>query len=348
MNVKRVNRKQNRFRVVLVLATILLLAVGLTSCDYVAQFPDASDTGPRYAPLFTDSDGLTLESVSDLPAQTTGSGTAADPYVINRMKIDNGLTVGGWDPSNLSNKYVVFRDCIIHQPGYLISGQGEDERLVHLRYHGPKVIFDHCLIGPTMAGATYAATDGAFIQTIRADRSFELLYSEVYGGSSNISLSTEAGDFAAHGYTVIERNWLHGTYSHYDPVEDEYEHTNSINGNMHASHVKVNANTIDGATIDGSSAGDATHGLGIYNDPSGVYVITDWQITGNLFLNHDTHIFSSTSTSYLQDPWIIKHNCLTDTFSYQRVLTRTPSEGQGQNFDCPNDGDPENAGNVVF
>lgn len=105
------------------------------------------------------------------------------------------------------------------------------------------------------------------------------------------------------------------------------DHTDIVNGNLHASHVTVDGNLLNGKRTGGTVV---TNAFGIYDDPTGspAGIIEDWTVSRNSIVNYATGVLCSTSAARFLNPLVVTDNAFGPA-TLQVYACRTPSTQSG-------------------
>ncbi|HEX8763473.1 MAG TPA: hypothetical protein VF733_07015 [Candidatus Saccharimonadales bacterium] len=274
-----------------------------------------------------------------------GSGTASDPYLVDRVSFTSQVTLGNWDSSNLTGKWVKFTNCsFAGEPNFPTPGGSagifardnapffivEDSNIkVGSRYvektdENGKVVIDPNTGKPVVLSYNGSSNFGIFSYV-----PFQLRRSVVLGANILVGFETERSERTG---VVIEGNYMSDVYSSKD------DHTDIINGNFHASHVTVRNNFLDGSRTNFNAAGPSpapsvtvvTNGFGVYDDPTGssAGIFENWTVDHNYITNCATLFLSTTSKSRFLDPFVLTNNIFGD-YTYLSFSGRTPSTQSG-------------------
>lgn len=258
-------------------------------------------------------------AVGAFGANLTGTGTALDPYLIDRVRFTDLATVGGAD---LTGKHFAFTNCRAYgQPGNPTPG---GSYFIGTTSANPpaSLSIDSSELGPnaTLAPDGGPASGGGCDKGVQAFCPLTVTRSNIWGANILAYLQTGPTD----GPSLLDSLWLHDVWSATN------DHTDLVNGNQHASHVTVARSFLDGIRTGGAYV---VNGIGIYDDPQDdpTIVVTDWTLDSIYVDRTQTTILSSTNTSRFQGPFVVR-NSIFDRFSVDRFSCRTPS-GQSGNRD---------------
>lgn len=254
-----------------------------------------------------------------------GSGTKADPFLVDRVLFTGTVTLGGWDRSDVTGKYVKFTNCRFY--GNPANPTPGGSAFVHVRDTGPFVTVEDSTLAPN---ATELPTGGPPASVGGVDKGifsyvpFTLRRSEVWGANIGVGFETEQSE----GASLVEDNWIHDTWS------SAGDHTDLINGNFHASHVTVRGNYLDGHRTGGSKV---TNAIGIYNDTKGCdgcSSIEDWTVVNNFFDRSATGILATTNATRFAGPFVVTGNRFgAGVPEGRRLISRTPTEEKSNTDD---------------
>lgn len=289
-----------------------------------SSWPNASNTGLHTTTTRTLA-GLSLVTVADLAANgfIVGGGTRTDPYLINRVLFTDVVILGDGTVTNLTGKWVKFTNCRFYgNPG---NPTPSSSRCLLARENGANFIVEDSTLGPNASLEPTGGPDpavGGCDKIIFSSVAFEVRRCDVFGGNVQVGMEL---DFSIPTYTIIQDNYCHDTWS------AAGDHTDIINGNFHASRVKILHNYLDGYRTGDSYV---TNGIGWYDDPpdaTGVW--QDLTIDHNYFDRSATMILMTSDTSRGQDPVVVTNNHFVTAHSTVLVYNgRTPSL-QSKNVD---------------
>lgn len=255
-----------------------------------APFPDASNTGPTGSLAAHAGRLWAVESdFTGSPGYVGGSGTDADPHVIESVGYTSESLFGDFDPGTLAGKVYKLRNCYLPGPvrtGDLDGLQPPIGICINGRAASPpkRVIFENCRFGPPGVtvpnGGPDPAVGGMGYVVQSQNTPFTLLKSDVWGGAANLWYANDAGAAAERSYAID--TWLH------DQWVSGGAHTDNING---ADPTNASNVTIDHCTVDGACGQRTNHRvvncLGIYNTNA----ISGWYILNSLIKNGDFGVF---------------------------------------------------------
>ncbi len=271
-----------------------------------------------------------------------GSGSASDPYVVDRVTFTSQVTLGNWDASNLTGKWVKFTNCnFAGDPDFPTPGGSAG---IFARDNAPFFIVEDSTID---VGSRYKLDQDPKLTTYNGSSNFgifsyvpfQLRRSVVLGANILVGFETERSERTG---VIIENNYMSDVYSSKD------DHTDIINGNFHASHATVRNNFLDGSRLNFNSAAPpttwdpskgpdpsvgstvVTNGFGVYDDPtsSAAGIFENWTIDHNYITNCATLFLATNSKSRFLDPFVLTNN----TFGNYTLISfsgRTPSMQSG-------------------
>lgn len=275
-------------------------------------WPAPGTVGLKITTTRTWSGGRLADPGDYTAAGWTGTGTQADPYVLDRTLVTGGLRLGCACGSNaLTNVWAQIQDSWVQ--GDVGNPTPDNSRFIQVENDGPHLTILRSNLQP--AGTLNAAgirTDNACSDKgLLSYRPFTLVDSRVSGANVPVAMETERNE----GATLVEHNDLRGICS------NSGDHTDVYNANGHGSHVTVRNNYIDGTRSGGAVVNNA---LGIYNDNIGscdtCATIEDFTITGNRIVHYNIGVLSDTNTSRVLSPWVVQDN----TFDAPTALGDSP------------------------
>ncbi|XYI02292.1 discoidin domain-containing protein [Sorangium sp. So ce1128] len=286
----------------------------------VVGFPNATNVGLRVATTRT-MGGASIDTASWFGANGfPGDGTPANPYLVDRVLFTGEVKIGG---SGLAGKTVKFTNCRFYgSPGNPTPG---NSMFVGTTVNGElpaRLIVEDSTLGekdgldPNGGPAGGAGVDKGF----ESFTPFEFRRNNVYGACISVYFETERSEAAS----IIEDNYLHDTWS------ANGDHTDLVNGNLHASHITVRHNTLDGIRTGGAYVVNA---IGIYDDNTDY--IADWVIDNNYFDRSQTMILATTDETRFRDPFVLTNNVFA-RHSVNLVAARSPSVQSGNKDDKGN------------
>lgn len=273
-------------------------------------FPDASTTGCKQSTTVTHATGFTYDSRTAIAGHATaGTGTASDPYVIERRLYGSDVRV-----RNCTGVWVKFRQCVFRgNPG---NPTPSGSNYMWIEDTGAFVTLEDCTL-TTVGGPSTNTTAGGVDHGFNSYVPFTLTRCDISMACIQVYCEIERSE----GSSLIQDCYLHHTWS------ASGDHTDIVNGNFHASHVTVRHTTLDGVRTGGSVV---TNGLGIYDDPStSAGIITDWTIDRCLIKNCATGLLASTSKTRFLDPFVVTNNTWVGPFTVTRSSCRVPSTQSG-------------------
>lgn len=280
------------------------------------EWPNAKNVGLQVSTTKTISGG-SIDDVSWFKNNGfPGSGTAADPFLVDRVRFSSIVTLGNWDSSNLTNKWVKFTNCFFGGNGAYPTPGGSAG--IFARDNAPFFIVEDSTV--LVGGLGMGANFGIFSYV-----PFQLRDSDVAGANILVGFETERSERTG---VVIENNFLHDVWS------SEGDHTDIINGNFHASHVTVRNNYMDGIRHNMNSKGEmsttvVTNGFGIYDDPSSsAGIFENWTIDHNYIDRCATLLLATTNKSRFLDPFVLTNNVFA-RYTLLSTSARAPSVQKG-------------------
>ncbi|MET1033158.1 MAG: hypothetical protein ABWX94_01530 [Candidatus Saccharimonadales bacterium] len=244
-----------------------------------------------------------------------GTGTAADPFLVDRVLFTSNVTLGNWDSSNLTGKWVKFTNCRFYGNGGNPTPGGS--AALFARDNAPFFIVEKSTLGPNApilasGGTAYGTNFGIFSYV-----PFQVRGSNIFGANILVGFETGRNDTTG---VLVENNYIHDVWS------SSGDHTDIINGNFHASHVVVRNNYLDGIRTGNSYV---TNAFGIYDDPAGASgIFENWTIDHNYIDRAATLILATTNKSRFLDPFVLTNNTFA-RYSLLTVSARTPSVQKG-------------------
>lgn len=280
-------------------------------------WPTPTSVGLKVATTVTMS-GPTIDDISWLSQNGfgKGSGTAADPYVVDRVHFTSQVNLGNWDSSNLTGKYIKFTNCRFDgSPGNPTPG---GSAALWARDNAPFFTVEDSTLGPASGVLASGGTAAGMDKGIFSYVPFTALRNNIFGANVLVGFEIERNE----GPTLIQDNALHDIWSATD------DHTDVINGNWHASNITVRHNLIDGIRVGNTYV---TNGIGIYDDPGGsaVGIIQNWVIDNNYFDRAAIMILATSDKSRFLDPYVLTNNTFTNRFTIKQVVSRSPSQQSG-------------------
>jgi hypothetical protein len=282
-----------------------------------SSLPSATNTGLRVSTTVTMA-GPSLNSVADLAANgfIIGSGTRTDPYLINKVLFTDTVVLGSGGVSDLTGKWIKFTNCRFYgNPGNPTPGSS---RCLLANPNAAYFIVEDSTIGPNASLEPTGGTDpavGGCDKGVFSNVPFEIRRCNVFG--CNVQIGMEI-DLSATVYTIIQDNYCHDTWS---SVGD---HTDILNGNFHASRVKILHNYLDGYRTGNSFV---TNGIGWYDDPADA--TGKWQdltVDQNYFDRSAVMILMTGDTTRGLDPVRVTRNVfVTANASVDVYSGRSPS-----------------------
>lgn len=262
-------------------------------------WPNALNSGLLVSTTRTMS-GPNLANTADLSTNgfVIGSGTPTDPYLINKVLFTDTVVLGNGSPSDLTGKWVKFTHCRFYgNPGNPTPG---NSRCVLANPGAPHFIIEDSTIGPNAildpAGGTDPAVGGCD-KGVLSYVPFEIRRCNVFGNNVQIGMEIDLG---ATVYTIIQDNYCHDIWS------SAGDHTDTINGNFHASRVKILHNYLDGYRTGNSYV---TNAIGWYDDPADATgKWEDLTIDHNYFDRSATMILMTGDTTRGIDPVVVTNN----------------------------------------
>ncbi len=284
-----------------------------------ANFPSAANTGLKVTTTRT-SGSIYIGAMRDVPAWMTaqGSGTADDPYVIDRVKFTGPVQFGnaGTGDGVLGTKHFKFTNCDFSAPATTYPTVFESNVIAYRGFIGRLIIEDSNL-GPNIEWPENGElpTRGVGRNLAMRGVPFEVRRSHLWGASTSISLETLPTDPTS----IIENNYVHGIFYYWDPSEPEGTHNNVINANNHGSNLIVRGNYLNGRM---NGDGYTPNCIGIYDDRN---ITKNWTIDNN-YITHCGHLlFHTYDRQRFQDPLIVTRNVFAKPWRWHIQSGRAPS-----------------------
>ena len=286
----------------------------------VAGWPNASNTGVQVATTRTLPGAAITSTAWFAQNGFPGSGTQADPFLVDRVLFTDQVALGDWNPTDLTGKWVKFTNSRFY--GNAANPTPAGSSFIWARDYGPFFIVEDSTLAPNQPPL---ATGGTTIGTQKGIFSyvpFQVRRSNIYGTNVAVGFETERNETTG---IVIEDNYFHDVWS------ASGDHTDLVNGNFHASHVIVRHNMLDGIRVGGSYV---TNALGIYDNPTTTLAgtIEDWTVDNNYIDRSATMLLATSNTSHFLGPFVVTNNVFTNRYTVGRFIARPPTT-QGGNVD---------------
>ncbi len=282
----------------------------------ITDWPGASNVGLLCTTTKTISGDVKITSASWFTSNGfPGSGTVADPYLVDRVLFTGEVKMSG----SLGGKYVVFsNDRFYGHYGNPTPEYPDPCSYLWAEDSGaPFFTVKDSTLGPNLPILSTGGTSAGTQKGIFSYVPFTAIRNNIYGSNVPIGMEIDKNE----GASLIQDNYLHDIWS------DSDDHTDLINGNFHASHMTIRHNYLDGIRVGNDYV---VNGIGIYDDPADSSgIITDWTIDNNYFDRSASMIFSNTDTSRFTNPYVVTNNTFTNRFTNGRFVSRHPSTQSG-------------------
>jgi hypothetical protein len=244
--------------------------------------------------------GGRLAEPGDFGAPWTGTGTQADPFLLDRKLVTGGFRFGcGCGSSALTDVWVELTSDWVQ--GDVGAPTPDNSRFIQVENDGPHLTIKSSNLQP----AGLLSADGIRTDNHCSDKGllsyvpFVLEDSRVSGANVLVASELELGEAG----TVVRHNDLRGICS------NSGDHTDVINENGHGSNTVYEANYIDGVRSGGTVV---NNDIGLYNDNIGqcdaCATTKNHTIRNNRLVRYNIGVLSSTNTNLTQGPWVVEGN----------------------------------------